>query len=181
VYKTYLINTMKKTLIIFLVFTLSACGWHLRGSETADGSSAYNKPLNLVITSTDNHGPLMNSLRQSLHSYNITEVSSGVADAFKLDLKELKLDKRAAGVGSDALVNVYELILYVDYQISSPEKTLTSPNTRGSVSRTYNFEVNQANFSEQEEALIMREMHRDLAQQILRRLKVLGNKSNPAP
>lgn len=169
---------MKNFIIGFLVFTLTACGWHLRGSETANGASAYTNPLNLVITSTDNHGPLINSLRQALHTYNITEVDSGTTAAYRLDLKELKLDKRAAGVGSDALVNVYELILYVDYQISSPEKILTSPNTRGSISRTYNFEVNQANFSEQEEALIMREMHRDLAQQILRRLKVLSNKSN---
>ena len=167
---------MKKFVISLFMFTLTACGWHLRGSETADNSSAYNKPLNLVITSADNHGPLINSLRQLLHAYNITEVSTDTASAYRLDLKELKLDKRTAGVGSDALVNAYELILYVDYQISSPDKILTSPNTRGSVSRTYNFEVNQANFSEQEEALILREMHRDLAQQILRRLKVLSNK-----
>jgi LPS-assembly lipoprotein len=96
-------------------------------------------------------------------------------------LQELKLDKRAAGVGSDALVNAYELILFVDYQISSPDKILTTPNTRGSISRTYDFEVNQANFSEQQETLILREMHRDLAQQLLRRLKVLSNKTATSP
>lgn len=172
---------MKNFVIGFLVLSLTACGWHLRGSESASGVTAYTNPLNLVITSTDDHGPLVNSLRQSLHTYNITEVDSGTTGAYRLDLKDLKLDKRAAGVGSDALVNAYELILFVDYQISSPEKVLTSPNTRGSISRTYNFEVNQANFSEQEEALILREMHRELAQQILRRLKVLSNKSPTSP
>lgn len=172
---------MQKIIASFVVLCVVSCGWHLRGSETADGSSAYNKPLNLVITSADDHAPLMNSLRQLLHSYNVTEVELGKAGAYSLDLKEVKLEKRAAGVGSDALVNVYELILAVDYQISSPEKALTSPNTRGSISRTFNFEVNQANYSEQEEALIMREMYRDLAQQILRRLKILSNKTTASP
>lgn len=172
---------MKNVVIFLMIFSLTACGWHLRGSEAANGASAYTNPLNLIITSKDNHGPLINSLRQSLHTYNITEVDTGTAGAYRLDLQELKLDKRAAGVGSDALVNAYELILYVDYQISSPDKILTSPKTRGSISRTYNFDVNQANFSEQQETIILREMHRDLSQQLLRRLKVLSNKPDASP
>jgi LPS-assembly lipoprotein len=173
---------MKKIIAgLLITFIVTACGWHLRGTEARNGSSAYNSPLNLVITSTDNHGPLINSLRQLLHTYNITEVKSSAAGAYKLELKDVILDKRAAAVGSDALVNVYELILHVDYQISSPDKLLTAPNTRGSVARTYDFEVNQANYSEQEEALIMREMYRDLAQQLLRRLKVLSNKEKASP
>ena len=171
---------MKKIIASLLLLTLSACGWHLRGSETAGNASAYNQPLALSIRSTDNHGPLMNALRQQLHSYKVTEVAAGTSGAYGLELKELRLDKRAAGVGSDALVNVYELILFVDYQIQGPDKLLTSPNTRGSVSRTYNFDVNQANYSEQEEALILREMHRDLAQQILRRVKVLAYQDKQA-
>ncbi|QEI11154.1 LPS-assembly lipoprotein LptE [Cellvibrio japonicus] len=170
---------MKKIITCLFLFTLSACGWHLRGSETTDNSSAYNQPLKLVITSTDNHGPLMNAIRQQLPTYNLTEVKSD-SSAYSLNLKDVKTDKRAAGVGSDALVNAYELILSVDYQIRSPAKILTNPNTRGSISRTYNFEVNQANYSEQEEALILREMYRDLAQQILRRLKVLAYQEKTA-
>lgn len=171
---------MNKIIASLLLLTLTACGWHLRGAETADNTSAYNQAINLSIKSTDNHGPLMNALRQQLHSYKVTEVTAGTPGAYGLELKELRLDKRAAGVGSDALVNVYELILFVDYQIQGPDKLLTGPNTRGSVSRTYNFDVNQANYSEQEEALILREMHRDLAQQILRRIKVLAQQDKQA-
>lgn len=170
---------MKNILISVFLLALTACGWHLRGSETAGDVTAYNKPLELVIISVDRHDALMNALRQQLHSYNITEVSSGKG-AYTLDLKELKMDRRAAGVGSDALVSVYELFLFVDYQIRNADKALTSPNNRGSISRTYNFEVNQANYSEQEETLILREMHRDLAQQILRRLKVLAHQDAQA-
>ncbi len=165
---------MKKIIASLLMLSLCACGWHLRGSEAVGDVSAYNQPLELVIVSVDRHDALMNALRQQLHTYNITEVSVGKS-AYILDMKELKMDRRAAGVGSDALVSVYELFLFVDYQIRSADKALTNPNNRGSISRTYNFEVNQANYSEQEEALILREMHRDLAQQILRRLKVLAH------
>ncbi len=171
-----MVSAMNK-FISFLVLSLclSACGWHLRGSVADDGSSAYNAPLNVIFTSTDDHGPLMNALRLQLHTYNLTEVKEAT-NAYTVNLEEVSLDKRAAGVGNDALVNAYELILSVNYQISSPDKLLTEANTRGSISRTYNFDVNQANYSEQEEALILREMHRDLAQQILRRLKVLASK-----
>lgn len=164
---------MKNILISVFLVMLTACGWHLRGAETSGNTTAYNLPIELVITSKDNHGPLMNALLQDLRTYNITQVASG-ATAYYLDLDELNMDRRSAGVGSDALVSVYELILFIDYQIRSADKVLTSTNTRGSITRSYNFEVSQANYSEQEEALILREMHRDLAQQILRRLKVLA-------
>jgi len=166
---------MKTLLASLLILSLAACGWHMRGSVSADGSGVYNAPLKVNFTSTDDHGPLMNALRQQLHTYSLTEVSSAKG-AYALTLDEVNLDKRAAGVGNDALVNAYELILSVNYQISSPDKVLTDPNTRGSISRTYNFDVNQANFSEQEESLILREMYRDLAAQLLRRLKVLAGK-----
>ncbi len=164
---------------LLLSVCLSACGWHLRGSVSDDGSSVYNAPLSVSFTSTDDHGPLMNALRSQLHSYNLTEVN-GNSQAYTLKLDEVDLQKRAAGVGNDALVNAYELILSVNYQIASSDRVLTDASTRGSISRTYNFDVNQANYSEQEEALILREMHRDLAQQILRRLKVLAAKEKTA-
>jgi LPS-assembly lipoprotein len=48
---------MKNFIIGLLVFSLTACGWHLRGSEAANGASAYTNPLNLVITSKDNQQP----------------------------------------------------------------------------------------------------------------------------
>ena len=170
---------MKTFIASLLILTLSACGWHLRGSISDDGSSVYNAPLSVSFTSTDDHGPLMNSLRQLLHTYNLNEVEAN-EQSYSVKLDEVSLEKRAAGVGNDALVNAYELILSVNYQIASPDKVLTEANTRGSISRTYNFDVNQAHYSEQEEALILREMHRDLAQQILRRLKVLASKEKAA-
>lgn len=175
-------KTMNKIIASLIVaLTLSACGWHLRGSVTDDGASVFNAPLNAQIQSTDDHGPLMNVMRQLLHAYNINEVSTLNDKSYLLKLDEVKLEKRAAGVGNDALVNAYELILSVNYQISNSTQVLTNADTRGSISRTYNFDVNQANTSEQEEALILREMHRDLAQQILRRLKILSTqKANKA-
>ena len=54
-------------------------------------------------------------------------------------------------------------------------RSLTPRDTKAGLTRTYNYNVNNANGAAQEEALIMREMRRDLAQQLLRRLKALSN------
>jgi LPS-assembly lipoprotein len=170
-------KTLTTSLCLLIAFTLSACGWHLRGSVADDANgNARGAPIHLKISGTDTHGPLVTNLRLQFHAFNVSESDEDTASTFHLDLKDLKLDKRAAGVGTDALVNMYEIILSVNYQISRDDQVLTSSSTRATVSRTYNFEVNQVNYSEQEEALVMREMYRDLAQQILRRLKVLNNK-----
>lgn len=168
-----------KTLItsLLIAVTLSACGWHLRGS-TPDASLSVNDrttPMSLHISSIDNHSTLVANLRQQFHAFNTTETDSVDANTLHLTLNELKIDKRAAGVGADALVNVYELTLTVNYQVERNGELLTNPSTRATITRTYNFEVNQVNYSEQEEAIVLREMHREIAQQILRRLKVLNN------
>jgi LPS-assembly lipoprotein len=64
----------------------------------------------------------------------------------------------------------------VDYQILQGASSLTPINTSASLARTYNYNVKNANGATQEEALILREMRRELAQQLLRRLKVLSQK-----
>jgi LPS-assembly lipoprotein len=84
------------------------------------------------------------------------------------------MDKRTAGVGADALTSAYEMILSVNYSLSHEGVLLTPTNAKASVVRTYNYNVNNANGATQEEALIIREMRRELAQQLLRRLKSLS-------
>lgn len=167
-----------KTLIasLLIAVTLSACGWHLRGSTPKEAFSMQRNaaPMELKVVSAERHGPLVTNLRVQYHAFNVHETDSSDAATLVLQLNDLKLDKRAAGVGADALVNMYELTLSVNYQVERGDKVLTKANTRAMVSRTFNFEVNQVSYSEQEEALILREMHRELASQILRRLRVLN-------
>lgn len=168
---------MKQIIASLLVLTLSACGWHLRGSASGDDKLAMTAPMNLVINAKDNHSPLVNSLRESLHSYKINEVKTAAGTALTLNLGVEKLDRRTAGVGSDALTSAYEMTMTVDYSVSNAESTLTPKDTIARVSRTYNYNVNNANSAEQEEELTMIEMRRELAHSILRRVKSINAKA----
>jgi LPS-assembly lipoprotein len=172
---------MKKIIASLLVLTLSACGWHLRGSATGEDKLAMTTPLDLVIVTKDDHSPLINALRQSLRGYKITELGTANATSLTLNLSREVLDKRTAGVGSDALTSAYEIILRVDYSISNASGVITPLDTSARTSRTYNYNVNNANGAAQEEELVLREMRRELANTILRRVKNLSEKANATP
>lgn len=172
---------MKKIIASLLVLTLSACGWHLRGSATGEDKLAMTTPIDLVIVTKDDHSPLINALRQSLRGYKITELGAANATSLTLNLSREVLDKRTAGVGSDALTSAYEIILRVDYSISNASGVITPLDTSARTSRTYNYNVNNANGAAQEEELVLREMRRELANTILRRVKNLSAKANATP
>ncbi|MDO8345459.1 MAG: LPS assembly lipoprotein LptE [Cellvibrio sp.] len=172
---------MKKIIVSLLVLTLSACGWHLRGSAAGEDKLAMTTPLDLVMVTQDDHTPLVNALRQTLPSYKINELDTATTGALTLNLSREVLDKRTAGVGSDALTSAYEIILRVDYSISNASGVITPLDTNARTSRTYNYNVNNANSAAQEEELVLREMRRELANNILRRVKNLSAKATTAP
>ena len=176
---------MKKIIASLLILSLSACGWHLRGSASGSDKLAMTQPLDLVIESEDNHSQLVNALRQALPGYKITEVTQPAA-ALVLDVGSEKLDKRTAGVGSDALTSAYEIILRVPFSLSNAAGEITPEDTSVNITRTYNYNVNNANSATQEEELVVREMRREAVQTILRRVKNLAakqtaNKPSTAP
>jgi LPS-assembly lipoprotein len=166
---------MKKIIASLLILSLSACGWHLRGSASGNDKLAMTQPLDLVIESEDNHSQLVNVLRQALPSYKITEIEQS-ASALVLDVGSEKLDKRTAGVGSDALTSAYEIILRVPFSLSNATGEITPADTSVNITRTYNYNVNNANSATQEEELVVREMRREAVQTILRRVKNLAAK-----
>jgi LPS-assembly lipoprotein len=119
---------MKKIIVSVLLLTLSACGWHLRGSASGNDKLAMTTPVNLVIVTKDDHSPLINALRQSLPTYKINEITDS-SKGLILNLDRELLDKRTAGVGSDALTSAYELILRVDYRVSREGIVITPLDT----------------------------------------------------
>lgn len=161
---------MKKSLIIFCVFLLSACGWHLRGNNPQMSSMEW---ANINVHADDEYTALFTYLRPMLDTYRLKESSEN--STATLDIQNLLLDKRTAGVGADALTSAYELTLSVEYRLVK-DLQATDKFTRATVTRTYNYNLNNANGAAQEEALILREMHRELANQLLRRTRLLLNK-----
>lgn len=164
---------MQKIAIGLLIFTLSACGWHSRGGDNLPDASA---PMDLLVKASDNYSPLVITLRETLPVYNIIEVNSASEKALTLSIGSEHMDRRTAGVGSNALTNAYEMTISVDYSVTNQDGELTPTGTKARVSRTYNYNVNNANSAEQEEKIVISEMRRELSQSILRRTRSISAK-----
>lgn len=168
---------MKKIIAcVLMVFLVAACGWQLRGSS--------NLPENLThlyVSAEDAHGPLITEIKQLLKANKVAAVATADAAPYSLVILDELEDRRTAGVGSDALTSAYELILSVEYEVQSATGERLAPITKANTSRTYNYNAGNASSAQQEEAILLREMRRDLAQQMLRRLRtVIGNAPAPA-
>ncbi len=161
---------MNKIIACLLITSLiSGCGWQLRGSA--------NLPSHidsLFVTAKDAHGPLISEVRQLLKANKVTAATEASAAPYALVIVEERDDRRTAGVGSDALTSAYQIILSVDYEIRDRQGVLLAPMTTATNSRTYDYSAGNASSAAQEEALLLREMRRDIAQQMLRRLQAVS-------
>lgn len=156
---------MKKIIAsLFIALTLSACGWHIRGSLELPKQLS-----NLYITSAENKGALITDLRQLLKTNRITLVDQAADANYSLYILEETKDRHTAGVGGDELSSSYEITLKANYEIYLKSSDQLVKGTAISL-RNFNYNTAAINSATQEELLLDQEMRRDLAQQILRRL-----------
>ena len=159
---------MKKLIASCLIaFTLSACGWQLRGAMVLPKNLSH-----LHVSALDSKGALMIELRQLLKTNRVTLVTSATEAQYSLYILEEIKDRRTAGVGGDALSSSYEITRKVDYEIQLKNSEHTTKATAISV-RSFNYNTASINSATQEEILLDQEMRRDLAQQMLRRLNAV--------
>lgn len=156
---------MKKIIIsLFVALSLSACGWHIRGSVELPKQLS-----NLYISATDSKGALITDLRQLLKTNRISLTDTAADANYSLNVLEETKDRHTAGVGGDELSSSYEITLKANYEIHLKNSDQITKGTAISV-RNFNYNTAAINSATQEELLLDQEMRRDLAQQILRRL-----------
>lgn len=167
---------MKKIIACMLITSLvSACGWHLRGSTSLPAGID-----SIYVSAEDAHGSLITEVKQLLKANKVIAADRASAAPYTLAIVEEREDRRTAGVGSDALTSAYQILLSVDYEIRNSNGELVAPMTTANNSRAYDYSAGNASSAAQEEALLMREMRRDIAQQMLRRLQAVSL-NNPTP
>jgi len=168
---------MKKIIACFLIISLtSACGWHLRGSISLPDSLT-----SLYVSAADAHGALITEIKQRLRANKVALAETAADAPYSLVIVEERNERRTAGVGSDALTSAYEVTLAADYEVRARSGERLAPVTTAITSRTYNFSPGNASSAEQEEAILLSEMRREIAQQMLRRLQSAVAAHNPLP
>jgi len=151
-------------LLFSIFFLLSACGFHLRGTES---SRFAIDEINLEAR--NRYGETVKELRDALKKRGV-QVRSGAFPT--LLLSEEKQQARALGRAGSAQTVEMELQLTLDYQLLGKNRLLLSEDTL-QVRRIYVQDDNNiaANNGEQEQ--LVREMRRDLLGQLLMRLQAL--------
>ena len=146
---------------------LTACGFHLRGLDGTDESSFER----LYLFSIDAHGELMNELINQFRTAGVSMVESpGQAD-LRLEVSPERFSRRAASTTSDISVAEYEIQLEVDIVLSrdNGESSEATPKITLSEEQVYSFDSSSLTGTDEEEALLTKEMRRNLASRVIRR------------
>lgn len=155
-------------LMVGLTVLMSACGWHLRGTLTLP------EGLDSVYLQNDSNAQVLGRTLERLLAANQIQIAERPAAAqVIIKLLGFEEDRRVVAVGDNTLVTEYELIATADFSVETARGEVVSPPSAVSVIRAYQFDQDNVLGMAEEQRLIMEEMRRDIAQQIIRRLRFL--------
>lgn len=147
---------------------LSACGWHLRGTLTLpEGLNAVH--LNNLADAEI----LGRTLEQLLVANDVEVTPRATAAQLIISLINYEEERRVVAIGDNTLVTEYELIASADFSVEGAKGEIILPPTDASVVRAYQFDQDDVLAMAGEQELIFEEMRREIAQNIVRRLRFL--------
>ncbi len=172
----------KALLVSLLVLALSACGFHLRGSD-----GKYNLPFNTIYVGLPVSSPLAIDLKRNIRSMGSTEIALDAAQADGiidvLSNPESNRGKSILSLNSNGRVREYQLSYTILFKVRDNLGNQLLAPTQITLTRPITFSETQLLAKETEEEMLYRNMQADLVQQILRRLVALKPvvTSSPVP
>ena len=158
--------------MLAVLLTLSACGFHLRGSD-----GKYNLPFNAIYVGLPDASPLAIDLKRNIRAMGVTRIATdaknadGVIDV--LSDPEATRSKTILSLNSNGRVREYQLGYSIVFKVrDNAGNELLGPTQIG-LTRPITFNETQLLAKETEEALLYRDMQADLVQQMLRRMAAI--------
>ncbi len=165
---------MKKVIALLLCASIiSACGWHLRGSQMLDTDL---QALNVIYT--DQYSELATTFDRMLKQYGIDVVPADKAD-YSVSISPEKMQRRSVSVSGNGLAAQYEVAMMSSFRITGPD--YDSGLVETSVSRIYDYDQNDTVGKQAEERLIQSELRQELTNRVLRQVNALihSHTANP--
>jgi LPS-assembly lipoprotein len=161
--------TALTALTLAAAVTLSACGFHLRGSGGRDAL-----PFSTVYIGFPDTSPLGTELKRYLRAGGDTTVVSDrkAAEAIVEPLAESR-EKIILTLNSQGRVREYSLLYKFRFRVVEANNKELLPPTEIMLRRDITFNESQVMAKEREEEMLYRDMQSDLVQQILRRLAAI--------
>jgi len=156
---------MKKILLIVLCSFLLGCGFQLRGTESA------SIPFESVYISALEGEPIITELKHSIQNSGKTLVPDEPLDAEAiLHIISAKYSKHIWSISGSGRVREFQLRYRVSYRLADSKGLEIVPPSVVNISRIMPYADAQVLGKQAEEKMLLREMYRDAAQQIIRRL-----------
>lgn len=145
---------------------LTGCGFHLRGSD--DG-------LPLPPTAVTGEAmALQVELRRLLRAGGTSVADAPGETQWVVRLQREAIDRRVLSVGSTGKVEEYELNYAATFVFEDKDGKPRGPSQTVSLTRSYGFSESAVLGKDAEQETLLKEMRRDVASQIARRLRALA-------
>lgn len=129
---------MKQIFILLMLFTLTSCGFHLRGSFTL--APALHK---IYIETKNPYGQLTRNLQQYLKQSNVEITASPDTATTVLAILSESETQNLVSVDITQLSRQYNLVLTVTYQVTSAKGEVLVPPQTMTETRSLPIQANQ--------------------------------------
>lgn len=156
------------------VLAVTACGFHLRGSDAAPGGHAL--PAEMAVTSiraASQTSELVRQLKRGLNGAGVQLVNHSSASVAVLSLDETR-NKRALSFDAGGRALEYEISYTAGFSVERADSAWRIPRQTITLSREYYFDSLDALAADRQETLLIRDMQNELARLILDRIRAAG-------
>lgn len=164
-------------LLFVVLFGLSACGFHLRGSSPDSGplNAAEDTAFSAVfIKAHERYGDLLRDAHEAVAATRLHAVDTAESADLILDLRSDKLTRRVQTVDQYGRPSDYELIYAITYAIAAPDAVAKVESHVISARREYSFNSQDLLGKGEEEILLVGEMRRELVQRLLQQVRYVA-------
>jgi LPS-assembly lipoprotein len=155
-----------QSLVFAASLLLSACGFYLRG--VIEVPPWFN---HVSIIANDGDKELVSALSSQLEANKIQIYSDPALAKYWLIINKTNIQQRIVGIGANTSSRQYQLILTVEFIVESVKAKIIKEPKLIFVSRQWTVNNDRLLGSNEEESVLLSEMKKEAAMQILRRLK----------
>jgi LPS-assembly lipoprotein len=161
-----------RSLVLLCLFTLTACGFHLRGLT--------DMPFKTIYIQKSGDSPLSKDLQRSLTGSGVQVVPTPENAEMLLDLMGENTDKRILSLGGSGKVKEYELIYRVVLRMrDASSETWGGPQTI-EIRRDYSYSDTELLAKDYEESRLLSDMRAAAMHDIMRRLNAYKPSVKPS-
>ena len=161
-----------RLLLIYVLLLTTACGFHLRGSQTATIN------VDNIFINSGSAPALANEIKSQFNNAGAALATSSQNASFIVTLKESRFEKSVLSVSATTgKVEEYQIVFQAKIDVMHADGTYIVENEKISAIGDFAFDENAVLGEFAEESVIKEDLIRRAASQVLRRLQALLSSS----